>query len=225
MKKDINLILIPAVTRNPVMSLFFDEETRLAHLLATIKSVKEKVPSAYIVVMEGGTFSEEDEQKKINAGAHNIFNYDLVKNGKRLPDPNRTKSYGEMTLFLEYFNSLMFTEIKDNILSISKAGGRIILNEKFVFDSSEKCVMNFSHSVWSGLGACSGRYWKIPISKFSHFIKQLAILADEYVKTPAIIDIEHGFYQFNVVPLEGLEANVLSGVSLFVSSHGNWEES
>jgi hypothetical protein len=220
-----NLVLIPSVVRNPVISLYLTEEERLAQLIKTVESCLEKIPSPYIVVLEGGSYNQKDHEILLSAGVNELFSFDLAKNNKRLFDSNRSKSYGEMTLFLEYFNSPMFTEIKDNLLSISKAGGRIVLNEKFVFDSTEKCVMNFSHSVWSGLGACSGRYWKIPISKFDHFIKQLSALANEYVKNLMIIDIEHGFYQFNVVPLEGLEANTLSGVSLFVSSHGNWEES
>jgi hypothetical protein len=221
MEKDINLILIPAVTRNPVMSPYLTEETRLEHLLATIKSVKEKVPSAYIVVMEGGTFTEEDEQKKIKAGAHIIFSYDLAKNGKRLPDPNRTKSYGEITLFLEYFKSQHFADLKDSVKTISKIGGRGILNEHFQFPDDDTCIMNFSHKVWSGRGACSGRIWRIPVKHYDHLIKQMTLMYENF---DSVIDIEHGFYDYNVVPLEGLEPEKVVGISAWVSGNGQWEE-
>jgi hypothetical protein len=225
MKNQFNLILIPSVIRNPVLSFHMSEQERLNQLLNTIKSCVSKIPNYYIVVLEGGTYNQEDKNCMLNAGANEVFNYDLVENGKRLPNHNRSKSYGEMTLFLEYFSTNEFFQIKDSLLSISKAGGRILLNDKFIFTSEDICVMNFSHLVWSGKGACSGRYWKIPIKHFNHFYTQLKKLYEDYNKDESIIDIEHGFYQYNVVPLEGLEPNTISGVSLFVSTSGVWEDS
>lgn len=220
-----NLVLIPSVVRNPVMSPFMTESERLKQLLQTIKTCREKIPDHYIVVMEGGTANEDDAKEMKVAGAVDVFNYDLAKNNKRLRDPNRSKSYGEMTMFLEYFKSSSFATIKNNLPSISKAGGRIVLNDKFIFDSSDGCVMNYTHRAWSGRGACSGRYYKIPISKFNHFYSQLNSLYERYYYDHSIIDIEHGFYQYNVVPLENLEENIQSGVSLFVSTQGKWEDS
>jgi len=223
--KHLNLILIPSVIRNPVLSFHMSEEERLLQLIGTIKTCIDKIPDHYIVVMEGGDANENDKLKMISAGANEVFNYDLVKNGKRIPNHNRTKTYGETTLFLEYFASLQFEEIKNTILSISKAGGRILLNDNFVFDSTENCVMNYTHTAWSGMGACSARYFKIPISKFEHFHKQLKTFYEDYIKDESIIDFEHGFYQYNIVPLEGIEPNTKSGVSLFVSTSGQWEDS
>jgi len=216
-----NLILIPAVTRNPVISQFLSEDERLEQLLGTIKSVKEKVPSSHIVVLEGGTFSEEDARKMINTGADEIFSYDLDKNGKRLPDPNRSKSYGEITLFLEYFKTPHFAKIKSSIRTISKIGGRGILNEKFVFPEDDTCIMNYTHKAWSGRGACSGRIWRIPMKHFPHLLSQMYLM---YANFDNVLDIEHGFYDYNVVPLEGLEPEQLVGISAWISGNGKWEE-
>jgi hypothetical protein len=129
-----NLVLIPSVVRNPVLSFHMPEEERLNQLIGTIKSCIEKIPDAYVVVMEGGDVNFNDKLRMLNAGAHGVFNYDLVRNGKRLSNPHRTKTYGEATLFLEFFKSESFQILKDDFLSISKAGGRILLNDKFVFD-------------------------------------------------------------------------------------------
>jgi len=223
--KKINLILIPSVIRNPVLSLYMTEDERLNQLCGTIKSCIDKIPNPHIVVLEGGDINENDKLRMIDAGANEVFNYDLVKKGKRLPNPNRTKTYGELTLFLEYFSSDNFNNIKDNVASISKAGGRILLKENFNFDSSENCVMNYKHVAWSGKGACSGRYWKIPMSVFEHLYSRLTILCKDYIKDESIIDIEHGLYQYNVIPLENIKPNTLSNVSLFVSTIGKWEDS
>lgn len=218
-----NLILIPAVTRNPVLSFHMSEEERLSQLIGTIKTCIAKIPNSYVVVLEGGGENENDKIRLLNEGANEVFSYDLVRNGKRIPNPNRTKTYGELTLFLEYFSSTNFGDIKENVISISKAGGRILLNENFNFDPSENCVMNYTHTAWSGKGACSGRYWKIPISKFEHFHSRLSTLCKDYIKDESIIDIEHGLYKYNVIPLEGIEPNTLTGASLFVSTIGQWE--
>lgn len=219
--KKINLVLIPSVVRNPVISYFLTEEQRLDQLICTIRSVNEKIPNCHAVVMEGGTYSEEDNKKMLEGGAHEIFNYDLCLNGKRLEDPNRSKSYGEMTLFLEFFNSSLFAVIKDDLLSISKVGGRGILNENFKFAEDDKCVMNYTHTAWSGAGACSGRHWKIPYSLFNHYITQLNLLYENF---SSVIDIEHGFYVYNVVPLEGLEPEQVVGISALTSGNGLFEE-
>ena len=221
--KKINLVLIPSVVRNPVLSFHMSEDERLNQLIGTIKSCIDKIPNSHIVILEGGDVNENDQLRMMNAGATEVFSYDLVRNGKRIPNPNRTKTYGELTLFLEYFSSINFNNIKDNVISISKAGGRILLNENFNFDSSENSVMNYTHTAWSGKGACSGRYWKIPMSKFEHFHSRLSTLYKDYIKDESIIDIEHGLYEYNVIPLEGIEPNTPTGVSLFVSTIGQWE--
>lgn len=213
--------MIPSVVRNPVISNFFNEDERLNQLLVTIQSVREKVPNPHIVVLEGGTEIDEDIEKMKKVGADEVFSFDLVKNDKRLLDANRSKSYGELTLFLEYLGSNSFETIKENASSLSKVGGRCILNEKFKFDESDACVMNYSHKAWSGKGACSGRHWKIPMSKFEHFIFRLENL---YYNFSNVMDIEHGLYEFDVVPLKDIPENKEVGVTLWVSSSGIWED-
>lgn len=215
-----NLVLIPSVTRNPLLSEFLSEEMRLNQLCRSIESVLEKIPNSYIVVLEGGTENTEDDEILLSKGANNIFHYDLEKNEKRLKDPHRSKSYGEMTLFIEFFKTSLFKELRPNIKSISKLGGRAYLNDSFVFDDSENCFIRWTEISWRKLQSCSQRYWKIPSSKIDHLITQFNEMRFFFKEVP---DIEHGFYRFNVVPIEGLEPDMEEGVTHFVSSYGKWE--
>ena len=144
----------------------------------------------------------------------------MVKNNKRLTDPNRSKSYGEMTLFIEFFKSAFFNDIKPSIVSISKLGGRAYLNDSFVFDDTENCFIRWQPISWSGKGNCCQRYWKAPASKIDHVIKQYKEMQNQFNE---VIDIEHGFYQFNVIPIDGLSPNLNEGVTHYVSSYGKWE--
>ncbi len=212
--------MVTSVVRNPVISRNITESQRLEQTLMTIRSAKEKIPNSYVVVLEGGTENKDDCEAMLMAGADYVFSYDLVKNGKRLQNANRSKSYGEMTLMLEYFQSENFRIAKEESLSLIKLSGRYILNEKYKFNEDDKCVIKYDHVVWSGEGACSTRYWQIPTSKYEHFALRLGIL---YQNFDQIIDLEHGFYYFNVVPREGLIEGVEVGVSGFVEGIGKWE--
>lgn len=214
-----NLVLIPSVVRNPVFS-YFSEDERLEQLLVTIDSVKEKIPDSYIVVMEGGSEDQKDKESMYESGADFVFSYDLAKNNKRLSDPNKSKSYGEITLFLEFFSTEKFKEIKENVKSISKVGGRGVLSEHFVFNEKEECVIFWSQTSWSGSPSCSGRYWKIPISKFDHYIERLNLLYDNIHN---VIDIEHGFYEYDVIPLKDVLPDKPTGILLPVASSGELE--
>lgn len=215
-----NLILIPSVIRNPLLSSFLSEEERRDHLCKTIESAVNKIPNSYIIVLEGGTENLEDDKILLSGGANEVFHYDLAKNGKRLEDPNRSKSYGEMTLFIEFFNSTLFAEIRNNLKSVSKLGGRAFLNDTFTFDDSDNCFVKWQPVSWSGKGNCCQRYWKVPISKIDYVIRQYNEMRNHFNE---IIDIEHGFYQFNVIPIQNIPPNMNEGVTHYVSSYGKWE--
>jgi hypothetical protein len=199
---------------------YYSEDERLEQLLVTIESAKEKIPDSYIVVMEGGTEDQKDKDLMYDRGADFVFSYDLVKNNKRLSDPNKSKSYGEITLFLEFFSTEKFIEIKNKLKSISKVGGRGILTDHFIFNEKEECVILWSQSSWAGRPACSGRYWKIPISKFDHYIKRLNLLCDNIHN---VIDIEHGFYEYDVVPLKDVPPDRLTGILGPIAASGKLE--
>jgi hypothetical protein len=216
----LNLVLIPAVTRNPLLSPYLTEDERLEQLCKSVKTAINKIPNPYIIILEGGTQNTQDDTVLLNNGANAIFHYDLVKNGKRLQDPNRSKSYGEMTLFIEFFNSSKFKELRPSVKSISKLGGRAFLNESFVFDDSDNSVIRWQPVSWSGKGNCSQRYWKVSASKIDYVITKYNEMLKRFNE---VIDIEHGFYQFNVIPFEGIEPNINEGVTHFVSPLNIWE--
>lgn len=215
-----NLVLVPSVVRNPLLSTHLSEEERLEHLCKSIQTILEKIPNPFIVVLNGGTENAQDNKVLLSKGVNEIFQYDLVKNNKRLTDPNRSKSYGEMTLFVEFFKSAFFNDIKPSITSISKLGGRAYLNDSFVFDDTENCFIRWQPVSWSGKGNCCQRYWKAPASKIDYVIKQYKEMQNRFNE---VIDIEHGFYQFNVIPINGISPNLNEGVTHYVSTYGKWE--
>lgn len=216
----LNLVLIPSVTRNPLLSPHLTEDERLEHLCKSVRTAINKIPNPYVVILEGGTQNTQDDTALLSNGANAIFHYDLVKNGKRLQDPNRSKSYGEMTLFIEFFNSSKFKELRSSVKSVSKLGGRAFLNESFVFDDSDNIVIRWQPVSWSGKGNCSQRYWKVPVSKIDYVITKYNEMHKRFNE---VIDIEHGFYQFNVIPFEGIEPNMNEGVTHYVSPLNIWE--
>lgn len=215
-----NLVLIPSVVRNPLLSHFLSENQRLEQLYKSVQSVLDKIPNPYIIVIEGGSKNVNDESYLLSNGVNEVFHYDLEQNGKRLPDPNRSKSFGEMTLFIEFFSSDMFKKIRPLIKSVSKLGGRAFLNDTFVFDDSENCFVRWQPESWSGQSTCCQRYWKVPVSKIDHVIFRYIQMRNNF---DYIIDIEHGFYIFNVIPLDGIKPNLNEGVTHYVSSYGEWE--
>lgn len=206
----INLVLVTSVIRNPVESPYRTEMERLGETINTFKSIRENIPNSYIVLLEGGDFNQSDDQLFIEH-VDDVF-YQSVKGLHR--------SLGELTLLSNYFDSPSFFEIKEKISTLSKISGRYHLNSNFKFDELTE-VIKKDDVCWSGKGACSTRYWRVTHKDIDNTISSLKTVKENF---GSYIDIEHAFYEYQVVPLKNLESGKHVGVTGFVSPMGFYED-
>jgi hypothetical protein len=210
-KKDKNLVVVTSVIRNPVQSPYRTEKERLEETVKTVHSIKNNIPDSYIVILEGGTPNLEDAELLKRAGCASIF-YQGVDGLHR--------SLGELTLLDEYFSSKYFLEIKDTVKTLNKISGRYFLNDTFSFDET-KCCIKKNDIAWSGIGACSTRYWRVKATDINRTLNQLKVVKKNF---GTYIDIEHAFYQYEVVPMKDMVDGEFAGVTGFVSPLGIWED-
>lgn len=208
--KQLNLVLVTSVIRSPKESFHITEETRLEQTIKTIATIKEKIPNPYIVLIEGGPVNDKDKNLLVSAGVNDYRFYDVSQ---------YSRSGGELKMLCNFFFSDRFKELRNSITSVSKISGRYFLNDKFVW--KEGNIIKKDDVSWSGKGACSTRFYKITSNQIDHFCNSLKRL-DESIKN--VIDIEHGFYQFNVVPFQDQIDGNHVGVTGFVSPLGIWED-
>ena len=205
-----NLVVITSVIRSPKESFHITEETRLEQTIKTIVTIKEKIPNPYIVLIEGGPVNDNDKNLLVSAGVNDYSFYDVSQ---------YSRSGGELKMLCSFFFSDKFKELRNSITSVSKISGRYFLNDKFTWKDGN--IIKKDDISWSGKGACSTRFYKITSDHIDHFCNSLKRL-DESIKN--VIDIEHGFYQFNVVPFQDQIDGNHVGVTGFVSPLGIWED-
>lgn len=204
-----NIVLIPSVIKNAILSPHLTAEERLEQTRASIESVKNSIPQAYIVIIEGGTIKEEIVRKFYEFGANEVVCTDVSGLGK---------SAGELTLLCSYLLSDEFANIKDTCKSISKISGRYYLTEDFSFE--DDYIIYCTDACWSGHGACSTRYWKTPGAYISTLVSKLLFLKDNI---HMYVDIEHAFYALDVIPQNSIKKEKLVGVAGIVSPFGKLE--
>lgn len=192
--KKINLIVITSVIHNYHPSVYSSEQ-RLDQLINnTIKSIKNKVPDPYIVVLEGSALNDTEKKVLKESKIDGLFYFDV--NGY-------TKSGGELLLLLNYFTSPFYQKIKNeyNIQTINKFSGRYYLTEEHNFNeySTDDFVFKkIDKTYWSNQGIYETRYYRFPFSYEHVFINKLKEISNNGLH----IDIEHSFYKYNVLPIE-----------------------
>jgi hypothetical protein len=195
--EEIDLFLITSVV-NARSNSIYSSDQRLDQLVnLTIRTIKEKVSSHYIVVMEGSELTSDQISKIKHAGANEL--YFLNVNGGN-------KSRGELSLILSYFNSNFYRKLSQTmkIKTINKISGRYYLAEDFNFDLLDEslCVIKKTDTgTWSGQGICDTRYYKFPFSYINEFIRKIKGLKD----TGLHIDMEHSFYKNEVIPFDKIQ--------------------
>lgn len=204
-----NLVIIPSVIKDAILSPHLTADDRLEQTRITIETVKKKIPKAYVVLVEGGTLDETiiNEFKKF--GVDEIFSANVEGLGK---------SAGELHLLCSYMLSDEFIEIKDKCESISKISGRYYLTDDFSF--IDEYIIYCTDVSWSGQGACSTRYWKTPGNYISTLVSKLLFLRENIYR---YVDIEHAFYAQDVIPQDRIAKEKLVGVTGIVSPFGKLE--
>lgn len=187
-----NLVLVVAVTNvnNPHLSCF-SPSVRLGQLKNTINTVRDKIPNSYVVILEGSTLTEEQQKEMALFNANEII--------LRTNDITPVKSLGEVTLIREYLESSSFKELNKKICikNFSKISGRYELTDSFKFrDEVITIKKSEPHETWSGKGVCETRFYQFPFFMIDHYKAKLDMIISNGIK----IDIEHSFYEYDVVP-------------------------
>lgn len=178
-----NLVIIPSVIRciNKDLSYtkirsVYNVEERYEQIMKTICSVREKIPNAYIVLLECSKDIEEYEKELSSAVDEYINYYDNteVKNAVE----SIYKGYGESVTIYTFLkshskNKEMF-DLYENIIKIS---GRYYLNERFnynVFDSDENIFRFYQQYklVTTRLYKINKQYFERYIENFTNIIEQ-----------------------------------------------------
>lgn len=220
-----NLVVVPSMIHVPNAPLsytnrrsVFTDNQRLQQTLETFRTIREKIPQAYIVHAEGSVLTPEERtciQPYID------YHWDA----SQLPEvvqatTGPAKGHGEVMQLLSYFNSPHFQALRPRCASISKFGARIRLTDRFLFRApihgkpilkiaadGDPNVCNFGqHSILTIF------YTVPPGEPFDQYVKAL----QQCHNTPAFVQgqvgIEHLLYDtwlrhtpFEAVPFMGLE--------------------
>lgn len=190
--KKMNLVLITAVTNiNNKLSIYSNEERFEQLVDKTIKSVNKKIPNCYMILLEGSQLCDRQKSILMEKGISYIHFHDIKE---------YHKSYGEIMLITSYLESDNFNNIKENIDNLIKISGRYELLEDFDFncDKEINVIKKKENTTWSGFGLCETRYYKILKENIKRFTVALQIMR----KKGFNIDIEHGFFKYNVVKID-----------------------
>lgn len=195
--KNVNLVVVTSVIHYYHPSVYSPEERLFQLVNKTIKTIKEKIPNSYIVILEGGNLNKEEKNILKNAKVDELLYHDVSK---------YNKSGGELMLLKNYFFSDFFEKLQKekNIETISKISGRYFLTDNFNFynhTTDSFVIKKIDKTYWSHQGIFETRYYRFPYSYIDIFKNKL----QEILNNGLHIDIEHSFYKYNVFPFEKIK--------------------
>jgi len=194
-----NLVVISSLFKVYMSTTIYNENERKIQIKNSIKTIREKIPSSYIVLLEGGTATNEDI-----LDFSTFVDEFIIIDIKSLP-----KSIGEFKLLYTYFNSELFKSKQEQFKTISKFSGRYYLNDNFVFNES----ICFKYREHENQGIVETRYYRFPITYLNIFLQKLEIINQDTEFLADNIDIEHLFAKHMVLPLHYATIDSKIGVS------------
>ena len=203
-----HVVLITSMLRPVRDATVFSTEQRINQTLKTISTIRDKIPEAHIVMIEGGHI-EPTEKERFSKLVDHLFLTDVT---------GMTKSPGEGTLLYLYLISDHFKSLKD-VETVSKLSGRYYLNEYFNWNSLplDKTTIGFISVAWMGQPLYKTRYYRIHKARINYFIEGLA----RYLKSRECAlswpDIEHCFYYHNLIKHDEVYSPDKIGVSGLIS--------
>lgn len=219
-----NLFVVPSVI-SPVQAPLsyyhlrsvFSPEQRLYQTLEQLKTIREKVPSAFIVFVEASVIPE--------SWKHEIrFHVDLFLDASsdpyvRMATDSAAKGHGEMAQLLYYLESDHFQSIKEKCKTISKFGGRIKMSDDYVFTEPTlpRVRLETPQSILTVL-------YTMPISDVDSYITALrACVADpDFVAGAHHASIEHKLFQLWLQDKRPYEAIDKIGVEGYCAPFGTY---
>jgi hypothetical protein len=181
---------------------YFTHEQRFNQTLETIDKVREKIPEAYIVLVEVTKLNENYRNVLIHKVDYLHETYDNEEIFFITEGPY--KGWGEATSLLSYLTSLHFIELKEKINSVSKISGRYKPNDHFTFEvipDTVLCRINYTNPHHHSNTHMSTMFYTIDITIIDKFIRSLGntCLNDEVRRGVAL---EH------ILPLCMLKENI-----------------
>ena len=150
---------------------FFTHTQRYEQSLQTIEKIREKIPNAYIVFMEG-TKIDTSMIEVIKAKADYFFDASSLKWVEdNVNSPY--KSMGEISTLVAYLLSNHFNEHKNNFISLSKISGRYLPNASFQLNIIPKKIIakvSFNPQYHS-VEYMSTLFYTVPVDMFDGFIQ------------------------------------------------------
>jgi hypothetical protein len=193
----------------------FNPEQRLTQTVDTIKSIKSKIPTAKIVIMECCGTPIRPEQAEILKANCNLFvdyshdadvqalydndNWDVVKNGT------------EIMMFSRLLRTANDTGVFAGVDRIHKMSGRYVLNNMFdpaTYDQTDiadkiiigpKFKSQFPIEVTTVPLQYMARLWSWPLARLDEVIKiyeDSFVFFAERLAQGGYVDIEHVLYKF-----------------------------
>lgn len=137
-KKSINLVMVTSVihtankplTYSSVRSVFTPED-RINQTLNTFKTIREKIPNSFIVLVEGSSLNDT-EKNKLVSNVDDFFQCNDIENIN-----SSLKGLGETSMIREFLNGDIFKKISNEniIMTTTKITGRYYLNDNYSFDN------------------------------------------------------------------------------------------
>lgn len=201
-----NVILITSALRPINDHTVFNASERFTQTLNTIKTTN-KIPDKYVVIIEGTKITDQEKETFTNLVDY-VFCTDVG---------SLRKSPGEATLLYRYLTSDHFQSLEIN--TVSKLSGRYWLNDNFNWNSfpNNKTVISFLPISWLNKPLYKTRYYLIPKIHLEHFILGLKRYLNSLEFLKAWPDIEHCFYEHNIIINSEIYSPEILGVCGFIT--------
>lgn len=203
-----HLVIVTSMIKPEMDNTIFDTNERINQTKYTISTIKNHIPNATIVLLEGSSITYQFAVDK-------IFNYDISK---------CHKSQGEATLLLSF--------LKDNydyVLSfdtLSKVSGRYYLTDNFKWDNLplNKTIIDYVENSWLNIPCYNTRYYRIPKEDIEQFRTGLENYLTSSYCANRHPDIEHCFRLCNIINSNNVYSPDKLGVAGRLTGNGQYIE-
>jgi hypothetical protein len=208
-----NLVLITcavAVQENSV----FSTEQRFQQILHTILSAHKYIPNAYIVLLETGSVTVE-QQVYLRGFVSEVHTYNIQ---------HLKKNQGEAHMLYHYLISPDFLAKMDQFTHIHKLSGRYFLTERFSYSTYDLSKPLIKYRPDERGGVYETRYYRFPISFFPSFIERFHQFMTTRIQELEYDDVEHIFFRERFLDPEQSIVDQPIGVGGWYSGSGKYIE-
>jgi len=194
-----NLVIISCAIHTTTSSSCFSDDIRIEQMQNTMRSIMNKIPDAYTVILETGSATQE-QKNKISRYSNEYHTQNVT---------NLNKNTGEATMLYRYLQSDAFKAIVDKLETINKVSGRYFLNDNFNFNRFSLETIIVKHRLGEiGEHLFETRYYRFPRSHLPYFFEKLESIMTSPKKELEYDDVEHLFYKYDMFPINKTHYNL-----------------